>query len=222
MKALSLVIITMLLVTFSFSQNANAASKVCYSCAADYVPGNPVDGNKTLGALALLSEDMLSEKDSVFMSDLSIYCQDFHRGTDAEKTMKEKIIPDMKKYSPNKSIDGFFIEAGCNPLNIANAKSPIAHIAVESPTYRLEHLKIIKSYYQELKRPEFFEKIINAKNTRGYTTLDYVQLMLENKSYVKVVEKGMNEFIQYLCDNGAVYSIYKEKRQCDGKYVVVK
>lgn len=220
MKALSLVIFTMLLVTLS--QNAKAASKVCYSCAADYVPGNPVDGNKTLGALALLSEDMLSEKDSVFMSDLSIYCEDFHRGNDAEKTMKEKIIPDMKKYSPNKSIDGFFIEAGCNPRKFADAKSPIAHIAAESPTYRVEHLKVIKSHYLELNRPEFFGKIINAKNTKGYTTLDYVQHMLENKIYVKDVEKGMNEFIKYLCDNGAVYSVYKDKRKCDGQYVVVK
>ena len=221
MRLLSITIFAAAVLSINCVQGAEDSSKVCYSCATDYVPGNPVVAGKTLGELALHSEDMLSEKDSVFMSDVSIYCHDFHRGNDAEKTMKEKIIPEMKKYSPNGSIDGFFIEAGCNPLNIANAKSPISHIAAESPTYRLDHLIFIHDYYFELKRYEMFEKIINAKNTRGYTTLDYVQLMIENKSYVKVVEKGMNKFIQYLCNNGAVYSIYRDLKKCDGKYLKI-
>lgn len=221
MRFLSISVFAAAVMSSNCVQGAENTSKVCYSCASDYVPGNPVVGNMTLGALALLSEDMLSDRDSVFMSDVSIYCEDFHRGTDAEKTMKEKIIPEMKKYSPNGSIDGFFVEAGCNPRKFANAKSPVSHIAAESPTYRLEHLKFIKNYYIELKRPDMFEKIINAKNTRGFTTLDYVQHMLENRIYVKVVEKGMNNFIQYLCDNGAVYSVYKDRMKCDGKYLLV-
>ena len=216
-----LIFIAILALTIGYVQATENSSKVCYSCASDYIPGIPVVGGKTLGELALHSEDMLSKKDSVFVSDVSIYCEDFHRGDDAEKTMKEKIIPEMKKYSPNGSIDGFFIEAGCNPRKFANAKSPIAHIAAESPTYRVEHLKFIKKYYQEQNRPELFEKIINAKNTSGFTSLDYVQHMFENRIYVKDVEKGMNEFIKYLCDNEATYSIYKEKKKCDGKYLLI-
>ncbi len=224
MKVLSLVVLAALIVVNGPIQNAEAAvdiSEVCYTCAADYVPGNPVQGNKTLGDLALSSEQLLSARDSDFMSELDLHCMDFHRGTDAERTMNVKIIPEMIKHSPNGSIDGFFIEAGCKPRNFANANSPIAHIAAESPTYRIEHLQIIKKYYKDNNRPEVFIRIINAKNTTGYTTLDYVQHMLENKSYVKVVENGLNQFIRYLCDNGAVYSIYKERRKCDGQHVPV-
>jgi hypothetical protein len=207
--------------TVNCVQGAEGASKVCFSCAPDYVPGRSVVGNKTLGELALISLNTLSDRDGDYMSDISIFCEDFHRGADPERVMREKIIPEMKKYSPNGAIDGFFIEAGCNPRKIGEAKSPMAHIAAESPTYRVEHLRVVKAYFDELRRPDVFEKIINAKNTKGLTTLDYVQHMLRNKIYVKEVEKGMNNFIQYLCENGAVYSIYRAEIRCDGNYIPV-
>lgn len=220
MKCLSLVVLAMLVLTFSYIQNAETASKICHSCSSDYVPGTPVDGGKTLGDLALIAQD-ISDRDSIYMSDLSIYCDDFYSGKNAKKNIREVIIPSMKKFSPNKSINGFFIEAGCNPNNFVDAKAPIAHITAEAPNLKSDYLKILKEYFTETKEGHFFKEILNAKNTEGYTTLDYVHYMVKNKNYTKVSENDLNEYIKYLCDNKAEYSFFKEKK-CNGKKVILK
>ncbi len=205
------------------SQAAQAAGKICYSCSPDYVPGSPVSDNKSLSALTLLSSDLLSDKDALYLTDLSLICKEFY--DDFENpgaVLKAKTIPDMKKYTPNQKIEVAFLEDGCTPGKIGQALAPIAHLAAEVPGTRLGHLKAIQDYFKEEGKLDFFKKVINAKNTTGYTTLDYVQYLNENGNYLKKYEAGINTFIQFLCDNGGEYSKYKSKVQCDGQKMAVK
>ncbi len=205
-------------------QAAQTAGKICYSCSPEYIPGSPVSGdNKSLSALVLFSRSLLSDKDVLYMTDLGLICSEFYdEEDDVKTTLVKQTIPDLKKYSPNQKIENSFLEDGCIPRKIGNALSPIAHLAAELPVTRLVHLQAIQSYFTEQGKPEFFKKVINAKNTTGYTTLDYVQYMNDTGVYSKQYESGINIFIQYLCNNGGEYSKYKSTRKCDGQKMAVK
>jgi len=223
-KKVSFIITCIFFVIFANSIPAIAkdAGKICYSCSPDYTPGSPVSGNKSLSALALLSRDLLSRKDNLYLIDLDMICKEFYDEDDAEATLKKQTIPSMLEATPNQKIEGAFLEDGCIPRKIGGAFSPIAHLAAELPVGRLDHLKAIKNYFTSQGKTDFFKSIINAKNTLGYSTLDYVQYMIENRNYSKEYEVGINAFIKYLCDNGGEYSIYKSNKKCDGKLVVIK
>ena len=129
------------------------------------------------------------------------------------KTLRKRVLAEMEKNLVNGKIDLYLLEAGCNPEEIGSARSPIAHLAVELPNVRTEHLEVIKKYLVEKGWDDLFPKMLNAKNTQGHTSLDYVQYMIENGRYVDSQKPVLNSFIQYLCQNGARYSVYK--KSCD-------
>ena len=203
---------------------AQSFKSICFSCAKEYIPGSPVGGSqKSLSYLVLFSRDLLSDTDVLYMTDLGLICSEFYdEDDDIKKMLLRKTIPDLMKYSPNKMLEKSFLEDGCIPRKIGNALSPIAHIAAEVPVSRMGHLQAIQSYFAGQGKPEFFKQIINAKNTRGYTTLDYLQFMNDENIYSKEFEDGINIFIRYLCDNGGEYAIFKPTKKCDGQRLIVK
>ena len=116
----------------------------------------------------------------------------------------------MEKLPVNGEIDLYFLEAGCSAQEFrGDALSPMAHLAAELPSVWTAHLEVIRAYFIEKKKTGLFTRMINAKNTFGYTTLDYVQHMTENGRYVDSQKPHLATFIDYLCSNGGVYSYYK-------------
>ena len=63
-----------------------------------------------------------------------------------------------------------------------------------------------------------FKKIINTQNSRGYTPLDYIQYNHETQRFASVEEAGLNLFTKFLCENGAEFSLYKNK-SCPMEYL---
>ncbi len=217
-------LIRLVFLTFSLMIVSNisfGASKDCYTCNPDYVPGSPVEGNQTLGQLSQISIALLSDADSTFMGNLYGFCMAFPGGVNGAKNLKRKVLVDMEKKPLNGKIDMYFLEAGCNPDNIGGTRSPLAHIAAEIPSDRLEHLEVLKKYFIEKKKVGLFTKMLNAKNTQGHTTLDYLNYLIENKKFTDTQVEASVEFKKYLCANGAVYSVYKNK-SCNDEQIATK
>ena len=198
--------------------------KDCYTCNPDYVPGDPVDGNNTLGGIVLISYALLQGQDQQFMSDLSDYCRDFKAVHDkAHLSLKRKLIGEMEKtIGGNGDVSPYFIEAGCNPGAIAKTKSPMSHLASEVPEAYMKVMETVRKYFVDTKKPENYTKMLNAKNTQGHTTLDYVEWLLENKKYDKNDLAFLDQYKSYLCSHGAVYSVYNSSKSCSIQVAVVK
>ena len=187
------------------------APKECYTCNPNYVPGSPVEGGKTLGQLSEVSLSLLSDADSSFMGNLYGYCMDFPGDIRGSKTLRKRVISEMEQTAPNGKIELYFIEAGCGPENLGNARVPLAQIAAELPSKRIQHLEVIKQYLIEKNKDGLFAKMLNAKNTQGHTTLDYLNYLLVNKKFTQTQIDASENFKNYLCSHGAVYSHYSNK-----------
>ncbi len=77
--------------------------------------------------------------------------------------------------------------------------------------------KMLQNYFMSRNEAEKFTAAINAKNTRGLTTLDYIEYVYSTKRFAKMEEAGINRFTKYLCDNGAKYSVYR--KTCPAEYI---
>ncbi len=204
---------------FLIANHAEAnGKKDCYTCSPDYVPGMPVVGDQTLGELARISYALLNENDFKLMSNLSSFCKQFSSATESSHLhLRKKMISEMEKISLNGDVAPFFVEAGCNPQYIAQTKSPMSHLASEIPEAYMKQLDAIRNYFFDIKKPESFTKMLNAKNTKGHTTLDYVEWLLENKKYDDEDKAYLGKYRAYLCSNGAVYSTYKSSKSCNSQ-----
>jgi hypothetical protein len=67
----------------------------------------------------------------------------------------------------------------------------------------------------EKKQPEAWLKAINTKTTDGYTFLDLMQYNLARGYYSsKESRESASKVVKYLCQNGGVYSKYKDTAEC--------
>ncbi len=205
------------------AQTADTKGQSCYSCSPNYEPGSAGDGGKTLGQIALISKALLKGSDSDLMSNLYSYCMNFKNGrVNSKKTLRKEIIRDMEEnLPPNGKIDSYFLEAGCNPDYIGQTLSPLAHLATELPSEYTPHLEVIRKYFIEKRYDGLFTRMLNAKNTRGHTSLDYVQYLLEKRLYIREEASNIGEYISYLCSHGAVYSIYSGSKSCPKTEAIV-
>ena len=73
---------------------------------------------------------------------------------------------------------------------------------------------MIRKYFKEKRYDGLFTRMLNAKNTQGHTSLDYVQYLLENRLYIRQEVPIIGEYISYLCSYGAVYSVYSGSKAC--------
>jgi len=70
---------------------------------------------------------------------------------------------------------------------------------------------VVKKYFIEKNKDGLFTKMLNAKNTQGHTTLDYLAYLLENRKFIQSQIDASENFKKYLCANGAVYSVYRNQ-----------
>lgn len=192
----------------TFGQN----SSTCHTCKPTHVPGSVVEFGMTLGQLSADSLTRLSDGDSLFMGNLYGFCTDFAGGVNGARTFRKRILNEMEKLPVNGEIDLYFLEAGCNAEEFrGDARSPMAHLAAELPTVWTAHLEVIRAYFIEKKKTGLFTRMINARNTFGYTTLDYVHYMVEKGKYIDSQKPHIGTFVDYLCSNGGVYAFYRNK-----------
>lgn len=166
----------------------------------------------------LIDRYRLTPEQATFYSNLNISCMTIFE----LRTQKDfnKLINFMKSKTNDGDVTPFWTEFGCEPRYIARTEAPLAHLIAENSTDRMKFLEMLKKYYESLNDIESFKKIINAKNSRGYTTLDYIQYTYETKRYVTAEEPGLNLFIKFLCDSGAEFSFYPNK-SCPMPYLKI-
>ncbi len=194
--------------------------KDCVSCTPEFALGNPIEGNRTIkniSAVAGLQD--LSDEEYKFQSHSFIYCGTLTQ-IGNERDFKRKIIVPMTAESPDGNMDKFWLGSHCESRYQTDTRSPIAHVAAENSTDRLVYMVALHKIYADKNDLATFTKIINAKNSRGQTTLDYISFMVSNKNLLKIEEPGLNKFVKFLCDNGAVYST--EKRKCPAEYKIIE
>lgn len=201
--------ILLAMLTLAFTQNAIATD--CVNCGPETAPGQPLKGNRSAFLLNNISNKALSQEEQIFDQYIKSYCLTFEQLPNAYE-LKKKVIDSMKRSSFDP--DRYFTGTGCRPELIGGTTMPIVHIAAESVTNRLVLIKALHKYYTEerTEKPSLWPKVINAKNSRGWTVLDYLYYLVENEKLAKEEEDGVNKFFKYVCESGGKFELYKDKR----------
>jgi hypothetical protein len=136
------------------------------------------------------------------------------------RTQKDfnKLIKTMISAAPDGNIIPFWTEFGCEPRYIARTEGTLVNLISENSTDRMKYLVMLKTYLESQGDMDSFKKIINTQNSRGYTPLDYIQYNHETQRFASVEEAGLNLFTKFLCENGAEFSLYKNK-SCPMEYL---
>lgn len=194
-------------------------SKDCVTCTPEMAAGYPLEGNKSAKLVAQVAAKADTKEDALFYSHLFMYCSLMEVPRNEKEFLKKMVVP-MKEKSFGSNPDRYWTEAGCEPRYIPETLSPIPHIIAENTTDRMQFMHSLKKIFTAKNDLATFKKIINAKNTQGQTVLDYIQYVWSNGRYIKEEEPALNEFAKYLCDNGAEYSTFKNKK-CPAEYMKI-
>ena len=177
----------------------------CVNCGPKDVSGMP--SNSTFDAMEKIVKRGSGKDRAYVMID---YCLRFSQ---IPQQMVGKTIKDMETTAI--SPEEFLTEAACQPRGYSDAiKSPMIHAVADDITKREEFLQNIWLYYsKKRKQPEIFNKAINAKNTRGETLLDYLQVMKEKNYYTEPTQLvALDKVIKKLCEHGGIYAVNKDKK----------
>jgi hypothetical protein len=161
-----------------------------------------------------------SEEEASFQSYLNIYCMNFTQLGGVQNFQTTLVEPMELSAGSNEKFNRYWLAAGCEPGLMGGTQSPLAHLAAENPTERQAYLAALQKYYLAKGDKTIFTRIINATNSRGYTLLDYLIYLHAQREFMAEEEKGVNDFYKFLCDNGAVFSIYK--KSCPPEYLKIK
>lgn len=157
---------------------------------------NSVDGNK----------QKISQSDYQY-----IFC---HKFSQIEWQMLGSLLVEEIEKTPFPT-DDYFKIAACQPGGYSAAvKSPLLHIIADDPSKRMKFLNILWAYYtKRRKEPAIFTEIVNAKNTKGETLLDYIETMVQRGNYSSDGSKeAIAQIVSTACSHGAIYSAYPKKK----------
>lgn len=187
-----------------------AADKNCVDCGMKDVQGMPA--NKSLAQLERIVKSASSEDlyPQASQNDyIEKYCLKFNQ---TPKELVGSLIKDFEK-TPF-PVDEYFLHNKCQMEGYSTAvKSPMIHSIAEAPESRADFLNSIWLYYsKKRKQPEIFMKILNTKNTRGETILDYIEsLRVKGRNNHPDLVDPVNNLIEYVCSHGGTYSFHKNK-----------
>ncbi|WP_028602948.1 hypothetical protein [Ottowia thiooxydans] len=136
------------------------------------------------------------------------YCMVF---TMTPKNLIGSLIQKFEKspYTPEE----YFLHSKCQPTGYSWAvKSPMVHYVIEKPESRAEFLNSIRLYYdKKRKQPEIFTEILNVKNTKGETMLDYMETLRQRGTNVHPdLQLPVANMISYICSYGGRYAVYNK------------
>jgi hypothetical protein len=149
---------------------------------------------------------------TVFLNDefegyLKTYCLKIEQAGSAY-AFKTDVLDAMKKTGYR--LTDFWHAPGCTPNKIGGTDAPIAHLVAEETGGRLQFLRVLQRYFlTERNGSHAWLATLNAKNSRGFTLLDYIAyLKLENKYRRDEIEEEVIKLVKFVCDNGAVNAVY--------------
>lgn len=161
-----------------------------------------------------------TEEEASFQSYLNVYCMNFTQLGGVQNFRRTLVDAMEASAGTHEKFDRYWLIAGCEPQLMGGTKSPLAQLAAENPTERQAYLVALQNYYLARGDKTIFTRIINVKNSRGYTLLDYMIYLHAQREFIAEEERGVNDFYKFLCDNGAVFSIYK--KSCPPEYLKIQ
>lgn len=194
------------IVTSLSMANAVDEKKDCIECSYNKLAGAPDTGS--LDKLAKVAKTRLLTEDEVFLDYLKSYCMKFEQVSHSYG-FKRDMIEGMKK-TPY-SIDRYWTSSGCTPSRIGGTTSPIVHLIADDASGRNPFMETLYKYYQDKNDNDTWLKVVNAKNSRGHTILDYIDNMNNRKELIEEERESVNYLIKFLCDRGAVFSFSNKK-----------
>jgi hypothetical protein len=215
----------------NFSACSTAGTKDCVSCAKKGFAETEPDKTEALRLKSDLSAPMAmatkgslmitksnertpaddSTSTSLTQSDYQdIFC---HKFAQIEQQSLVSLIADQMEKTPY-PIDDYFKTPTCQPDGYSDAvKSPIPHIVADDPSKRVQFLDILWLYYSKKRKdPSRFTDLVNAKNTKGETLLDYFESQRLHDNYNAGLQANADKIIAMICTHGAVYSAYPNKK----------
>ena len=198
--------LTLFAVTIALAHSSWASDKKdCVECTYKKVVGAPDLGN--LEKIAKVARTNL--KDEEFIDYQLTFCMKFEQ-VNNNYGFKKEILESMKK--TQYTVDKFWTEPGCVPKRIGNTEVPLIHLTAEDARSRKLFLETLYKYYQERNENNQWIKIVNAKNTMGYTILDYIDYLNSSGTLRPDERKDINGLITFLCERGAVFSHASNKK----------
>ncbi len=140
---------------------------------------------------------------SLFTSYHDDYCMKYEQ---IERNELNQMIRDLKD-TPYPT-DDYFLIAGCKPQMVGGVKVPMLHLTAEDPCSRVEYPQIIHKYFTvKRKEPKLWLEVVNAKNTKGETFLDYIE-HLKRERILNSDEslECADQLIEFACKTGGVYA----------------
>lgn len=142
--------------------------------------------------------------DEAYDQDLKIYCMQFIQLSNIYELRKNMLEKISKSAFP---ADHHWIDANCTPNRIGGTASPMIHLVAEEVGGRRKFLEALDKYFQSRrdKDPQLWQRVINARNSRGMTILDYIEFMRENKLLRQEELEDIESLIVYVCSRGGLY-----------------
>lgn len=198
-------ILALCLVTLVLASNAYSADKNsdCVSCNTSSVPGLP--NTRPIENLAKVTARSKFQSDD-FQAYLQSYCMKFEQVT-SPHSMKKEIIEPMRK-TPY-SFEQYWTQAECRPVKIGATLSPLIHLAADETFGRRVWLETLYKHLTDKKELNIWNNIVNAKNTRGQTVLDYIAYIRRDKQYRDEEVEDVNALLKFLCEKGATFAVEK-------------
>lgn len=168
----------------------------CVNCGPKNVSGLP--SNNSLDDLSKIVQGGQTQK---FIS--QGYCMQF---TQIPQEMVGTMIKELE--TTGYPVEKYLTDPICQPDGYSvSVKSPMIHAVADDVNKREEFLNNIWLYYsKKRKQPEVFEQVINAKNTKGETLLDYIEKLRAQNAYsIAGQQPPLEKIIAMLCSHGGVY-----------------
>jgi hypothetical protein len=186
------------------SANAEDTCVTCPKKDVEGIPKVPMNGlEKVAMAVGQTEKPILP-----FESYMDLYCLKY---TQISRNELNQMIRDIKETPYN--IDDYFLKAKCEPQKAAGVKMTMLQLTAEAPCTRAEYPQIIYKYYTvKRQEPKLWLEVLNSKNTKGETYLDYIELLVQNNEYsTKDGKECISQLVQFACKTGGVYSKIKNK-----------
>jgi len=160
--------------------------------------------------------DVLTNSASGYKPDFDdttwMYCSVF--GQKTANTVGYYLKTELQN-APYYSIEDYFQRAGCRVEEYGgDVKAPLLHMVADYPVSRHDFAEIVYIYYtKRRKSPDLWLKAVNAKNTKGETLLDYIELKIRSGRYsVESVLNAAKSIQKFACEHGGVYSKYSDQK----------
>jgi hypothetical protein len=135
----------------------------------------------------------------------------------AEDTVDvDTIFEDIDASPYASAMEEFWTAPVCDAPQKLSSKVPIIFNTAHNVTQAENFPQAVREYLLEVKKDTTtWLKIINSKSSDGYTFLDFMQYNISYENYrLQESKDAAQRIVQYLCQNGGVYSKYKDTVKC--------